>query len=196
MSIYDGDIIEKNGHKYRVNIEADQDMGAPWEEHDGHGIVSGWTTRDKGAGEWVLCADRGSKRFYDFAGTMKLARKDGWGLNDEAKAGLAARTGKTVAELTEGEITAESVRRDYEYLKGWCNNDWHWCGVIVTDITDDEYAPNDYSNALWGIGNSDRGIYLEEIAHELIGEHECHHAEQEKQTRIENRFQDALNCGI
>lgn len=31
------EIIERNGKRYRVRIERDEDMGDPWKEHDGHG---------------------------------------------------------------------------------------------------------------------------------------------------------------
>lgn len=71
--------FEYSGHKFRVTAYHDDCMGAPWEEHDGHGIISDWTTRDKAPGELVLASDRGSNRYYDFAETVKIARRDGWG---------------------------------------------------------------------------------------------------------------------
>ena len=63
---------------FAVKVEQDNDGQAPWEKSEGHGVVSEWGTRDKRAGELVLNTDRGSKRFYDFAETMKIARRDGW----------------------------------------------------------------------------------------------------------------------
>ena len=71
------DKIERNGRTFKVTIDRD-DMGPPWEEHDGHGPVSDWTTRDKRPGEMVLHQDGRSRRYYDFAGAVVLARKDGW----------------------------------------------------------------------------------------------------------------------
>jgi hypothetical protein len=179
------DTIQLNGRTYRIDVEPDQDMRAPWEEHDGHGIVSDWVTRDKHAGEWLLHSDRHSKRFYDFEATMKLAKADCWGLGDERLAALTAKLGRAP---TKGEITAEAVRHDYEYLRGWCNDEWHWVGVCVTDITDDIHAETSYAYALWGIGSED-DEYIKETAQDL--------AEQAyREYAIENRFSDAMACGI
>ncbi|WOD17183.1 hypothetical protein [Paraburkholderia kirstenboschensis] len=36
----------------------------------------------------VLTKDRDSRRYYDVQETMKIARRDGWGLSDEEKAAL------------------------------------------------------------------------------------------------------------
>ena len=69
--------ITINGREYQVEIVPDEFHGLPWEENDGHGIVSEWTSRDKRAGELVLNSNRGSKRFYDYAGTLKIAKRDG-----------------------------------------------------------------------------------------------------------------------
>ena len=67
------------GKPFAFKIERDDSMGPPWEEHDGHGDVSEWTSRGKAPGELVLSEDRGSFRYYDFAGACKIARRDGWG---------------------------------------------------------------------------------------------------------------------
>jgi hypothetical protein len=177
--------IELNSRTYRIDTPDDQDMGAPWNEHDGHGIVSDWVTRDKHAGEWLLSSDRHSKRFYDHAATMKKAKAEGWGLGADRLATLTAKLGRTP---TKGEITAESVRFDFEYLSGWANDNWHWCGVVVTDITDDKDAPIDYTFALWGIGSEDDD-FIEETAQDL--------AEQAYRAyAVEHRFRDAMACGV
>jgi len=78
---YDWTTFEHAGLTFRAKIERDDDMGAPWDEHDGRGPVSDWTTRDKLPGELVLSEDRRgrSKRFYDFAEACRIARKEGWG---------------------------------------------------------------------------------------------------------------------
>ena len=74
------------GVSYVARIEEDLDHGAPWIEEEGHGEVSDFERRDKAPGELVLCGDgRGrlgtdsARRFYDFAGTCKIARREGWG---------------------------------------------------------------------------------------------------------------------
>jgi len=208
----DGDIeertIEGRTYRVRINVQDDTDMGAPWEEHDGHGPVSDWTTREKHPGERLLNSDRGSKRYYDVAEANRIAKRDGWGLTEEHKAALIARLVKprvvrrpvgkaTVTHrfgglkqdhhratetvtipgrdpnkpLTSGEIRAEAVRRDFEHLRGWATDQWHWVGVIVTLLGDDEDMDDliavDYTHALWGVEDSDPS-YVREVADDLI----------------------------
>ena len=124
-----GAISLPNGCTLNVRTEYDDTMGQPWEEHDGHGPVSELTTRDKRAGERVLCTDRSSKRYYDFAEAMRIARRDGWGLTKEKLAALERGMGR---KATKGEIFAAAVESDFEHLRSWCADEWHWIGVIVT----------------------------------------------------------------
>lgn len=163
------DIITLNGRDYTVSTEYDDCMGAPWEEHDEHGIVSEWTTRAKRAGEWVLNSYRSSHRYYDVTATLEKARAEGWGLGDEARAELAAKLGR---DPTSREITAEAVRRDFEYLRGWCNNEWCWVFVRV-DAPDGDYK------TLCGL-QSDDAAYIAECAQELA--EQLHAAWDDKQT--------------
>jgi len=236
----DGDVIEKGGYRFRVNIEDDDSGEAPWERDDGHGPVSDWTSRDKLPGERVLNTDHGRKRYYDVAEATRIAKRDCWGLGPEAKAELVKRLAQTrkvrvrIGEpvvdtkfgglekvyrvqtevrdvpgrdpnkpLTPGEITAEAVRLDYEFLRGWCNDDWRYVGVIVThlpDNMDDDEVEIDYRFALWGI-ESDADDYIEETAHELIDE--CirvleHEAEQERIEAEEDAYwaaRDVMTLG-
>lgn len=71
--------LEVDGFTVMATIHDDPDSGPPWKEHDCHGWVTRWTSRDKAPGELVLNEDHGSRRFYDFAGAVRLARRDGWG---------------------------------------------------------------------------------------------------------------------
>lgn len=115
-----GEIIKlPDGYTAIVRMDYDADFGAPWENCDGHGIVSEWTSRDKKPGEFVLSEDsRGrSKRFYDFAQSVKIARRDGW---DTAPYGQG----------TNGERAHRAAMADFEYLRAWCRDDWHY--VIVS----------------------------------------------------------------
>ncbi len=52
----DGDTVEveHEGFTLRATVHRDDDMREPWREHDGHGIVSEWTSRDKRPGERIL----------------------------------------------------------------------------------------------------------------------------------------------
>ena len=149
--------FEHAGRQYKAEIHADESMGPPWEEHDGHGIVSDWTTRDKAPGELVLATDGRSRRFYDFSGSCARARAEGWdsapyNTGQESKAAQAAK----------------AARADYEYLRAWCADEWSWCGVVVVPLCDCCGAADESrSESLWGIDSSDGGAYLQEVAREL-----------------------------
>ena len=43
--------FEHRGRTFTMAIEHDAGLGEPWKEHDGHGIVSEWTTRSPEEGE-------------------------------------------------------------------------------------------------------------------------------------------------
>ena len=156
----DGDTFEHKGRTYRVEFPYDDSHGAPWEECDGHGVVSDWTTRDKAPGERVLVSDRSSKRYYDIAETMRIAKRDGWGLGNDKLADLAQALGRMP---TKKEIIAKAVENDFEYLRSWCNAEWHYCGAIVTHNDSGE------TESLWGIEDNAYD-YLAEVAHDLADE--------------------------
>lgn len=150
---YDSFTFEHDGREFLARIYIDHDYGAPWEESDMHGSVSDWTGRDKKPGELVLSVDGRTKRFYDYAGAMRTAKADGWGTGDGPREGE-----------TPGQYRHRAVMADFEFLRGWCNHDWHWCGVSVCLITDDDGEPyEDFGHALWGI-ESNAGDYLREVA--------------------------------
>ena len=150
--------IEQNGKTYRVEFIFDSDTGAPWKEHDGHGIVSDWESRDKKPGEVVISEDRGSKRFYDVDETTRIAKRDGWGVSDT-----------DTSKMTPAQITALAVRRDLERMRDWCNDVWHWCGVSVFPLTEDGDELRSKTESLWGI-ESDAGEYFDEVISELIAQ--------------------------
>jgi hypothetical protein len=189
MDMYSGQTfeVEAMGFTFRARIEADCGMGEPWKEHDGHGVVSDWTTRDKRPGEIVLASERRSRRYYNVQETMKLARRDGWGLGDDDKASLLERLRRTrVAQpgaggryilqelpgpwkpLTRAEITVEAVRRDFEQLRRWCDDQWHWVGLVVELLDADGDAVDGVSDSLWGM-ESDADDCLRETAREMAG---------------------------
>lgn len=146
------DLTIELGHGYRaeVTVERDQDMGEPWKEHDGHGPVSEWTTRDKAPGERLLCVDHSHKRYYDFAEAVRIAKREGWDAPPY-------KTG------TKAQQAARAAEADYERLRGWCNDQWHWTGVCVTvfDRHDAEIA----DDSVWGVESD--GDYWEVLAREM-----------------------------
>lgn len=188
-----------------ARIVADDDHGAPWDECDGHGPVSDWTSRDKLPGEIVLNDDRASKRFYDMQEACRIARRDQWGSLHPYKLELtrqrggawiatakASRYGKgsdasdiiskprrdinrAIREVYAAHratfpsaraYAANAARADYEYLRAWCNDDWHYVGVIVTASRNGIELGE---ASLWGIESSDSS-YLLETANELADE--------------------------
>lgn len=137
-------------HTIRIDWFADPDMGPPWEEHDGHGIVSDWERRKKGSGERILSSDGGSHRFYDFKETLAKATTEQWGLSEEATDALARKLGHPP---TDREVTVEAVEKDFRYLADWCADKWEWVGYKVTlEGPDDEQVPMPpHEGSLWGI---------------------------------------------
>jgi len=168
--LYDGDTFEHEGHTFRFQCKHDEDMQEPWKEHDGHGIISDWTHRDKRAGERVLVQDRygRAKQYYDIAATIQQATKDGWGISEKSEQELETRLGR---KPTKREIIAESVEQDYQRMRAWCHDEWHWCGVVVTMIEDiNGDAVENIDASVWGIDGDDQTEYLTETAYELADE--------------------------
>ena len=168
--------LEIGRESFTVNIYHDPNMGAPGKEHDGHGIVSDWTSRVKGPGELILHTDGRSRRYYDVQATTKLARRDGWGLGEWDTQELARKLGRTPKP---GDIVAESVARDFEYLRAWCNDEWQWVGVEVT------HDKTETSDSLWGV--EDSASFADETAREMaesiLHDIRCTRAKRGRQTR-------------
>lgn len=143
--------IEVNGRQFGVRVERDEFMGEPWKEHDGHGIVSEWTTRPKRPGERILIQNRDSRRYYDVAATLAIAKREGWGT-----AGTEGLTGKAKA--------AKAVDADFEFIRGWCADEWEWVVVEVWPI--DEHRKRTGESQYLG-GVESLGDYWLEVATEL-----------------------------
>lgn len=144
--------IRVRGFDLVFRVERDDDMGPPWEEHDGHGVVSDWTTRDKRPGERVLAADGRSKRYYDVQASVEIAKRDGW---DAPPYGG-----------TSGEKAARAVASDFDHLKRWCDDEWYWCCIIVS-VSKNGVMLDEYAASLGGV-DSDSEDYHVEVANEMI----------------------------
>jgi hypothetical protein len=112
--------------------------------------------------------ERGYLLLYDYAATVKLARKDEWGPSHAKGCPYRYVDGKLrgckcdVRTLKPGERAARAARQDYERLRAWCRQDWGYIGVIVRDVKTGEHA------SLWGIESD--GDYWREVAVELADE--------------------------
>lgn len=143
-----GQTIELDGFTITARTERDDDATPPWKREDGHGEVLEWTSRDKKAGELTLYTGR----YYDFAGAVKMARRDGWGITSPPEG------------ATKRQIAALAAREDFERLRRWCNDDWSYVGVVVTVSARGVELG---SASFWGI-ESDACDYLLDVANELL----------------------------
>lgn len=141
------------GLTFRATVRYDEGMREPWKEHDGHGIVSDWVSRDKRARERVLKSDGQWKRYYDFAGSVAIALKDGWGGEGRTKR----------------EKAADAVDRDYKRLKAWCDDEWYWVYVTVGLLDVEGHAVPGYHESLGGM-ESDDEEGIKNAAEELAGD--------------------------
>lgn len=158
--VCDGDTItcRAKGFTVTARVERDDDMGEPWKEHDGHGPVSDWTRRDKRPGERVLIEDRGSRRYYDFAEAVKIARRDGWNAEPYSDTETA------------GERAAKAAEADFRNLKAWCNDEWWWA-VVVLSVSKGGVEIDDCAACLGGVAvNCGDNDYLTTVANELLPE--------------------------
>lgn len=155
-----GDMItcEKDGFIATARIADNRDMDPPWENSDGHGPVTGWLSRAKNSGERVLSSDHGRHRYYNFAEAVKLAKRNGWGYKD--------------AKGTPSQIAAEAAERDFKVLKAWCDDEWTYCGIVIS-VSRNGVTLDDHAASLWGIELNFPGSaneYLTEVANELLPE--------------------------
>lgn len=157
-----GDTItcEVEGFEITARIEQDTDSGSPWDEEDGHGLISDWTSRSKRPGERVLHEERGSYRYYDIQASMAKAIREGWDC-------------ELFGQGTPRERAARAVERDFKAMRAWCNDEWYYCGVVLS-VAKNGYTLDEHAASLWGIElnypGSENNDYLTEVANDLLGE--------------------------
>ncbi len=139
----------------------DNDNGAPWEENDGHGPVREvsrpyYGRPQKKSGERFLNRDPNDSRkilyAYDWQEACRLARKDGW----------------NTAPHDAPYPVARAVQADFDYLRGWLEDEWWYCGIGVS-LTRDDDDDDFYSHALWCV-ESNCADHHEEVIKDLAGE--------------------------
>lgn len=148
---------QQAGFRFRVVCHHDYAIGAPWDEFDGYGIVSRWTSRPKRPGEMILNSDRSSHRYYDFQATIQIARRDNWGC------------WKNYPTTTErGSALVKAVMDDFNNLRDWCNGGWNYMGIEVFPLLNTGDEARSMSRSLWGIESCVPESYHEEIIGDLI----------------------------
>lgn len=150
--------FEYKGRTFAVALEPDEEQAPPWEDGDGRGIVSEWVTRAKRPGERVLHHDRRSYRYYDMQATMAKARAEGWPVS-----GHGDKTARQRAAL--------AVEADFEHMRRWCNDQWHYVSLVVTLLegNDDDGWTEGPGASLWGL-ESDDYDHHEEMREQLADE--------------------------
>jgi len=154
MTMINSRTFDRDGFTWKVSTHVDESMGAPWNESDGHGIVSEWERRAKRPGEVIIAKDHGACIFYNVQSTQALAVRDGWSV-----AGASGMSRRAAA--------AAAVREDVRRMRAWCADEWCYVGIIVERIRESGREVCTVTESLWGI-ESDSGDYLAEVAEELM----------------------------
>jgi len=95
------------------------------------------------------------KRFYDLAEAVRIAKRDGWDT-------------EPYGTRKPGERAHAAAMADYDRMRQWCTDQWHYCGIVVT-LLDADGRPDSVDASLWGF-ESDSPDYHEEVIGELIQE--------------------------
>lgn len=143
--------IERDGLRFKVITEQDNDADGPWVDY-GHGPVRSTHVRShngysvKRGGELRLNKDGA---LYDYQEACKIALRDGW-------SGCKTR-----------EEAAQAARDDYEHLRAFVNGEWSYLGVIVT-LLDVDGNETDAVQSLWRV--DENGSEVDSVASDLVGQ--------------------------
>lgn len=140
MIAYHTEIMRFEGVDVKVSYYFDDDSEPPWEHCDGHGPVRRGEAHhpgrsDKHPGErplnnpgWHQC-----QYYYDWRQACRLARRDGWNAEPYDAPNRVLR----------------SVQSDFDFLRGWVNDDWQYVGVEVQVVDENGDLVGD-CDACWG----------------------------------------------
>ena len=162
------------GFDFMVEIKNDADHEAPWDDGDNNGIVFNRRGK-KHPSERIIHNDGTNLTLYDWQGTIAKAEVEGWGLYPEAEQKLAQSLGHMP---TKRQIVEAAVARDYEMMRSWCNNEWHYVGVVVR--LPDEWGGREES--VWGIPDNDTDV-INEVRNELADSLITHISQFEREMR-------------
>ena len=179
MIYYNGDTIERDGHKFTVNFPLDEIVGKPWEDGDVQGIVDFQVSRPKKPGERVLFSDRRHyKTFFDWQGTVKKAREQGWGIDLHRLSAWAARIGRQPTKRMIAEAAAED---NFKWMRRWMREEWEYVGIQIS-------TKDGVIDTHWGY-DTDGKEYLsrevDRIIDSLVGDYKQLDADNEEIARQE-----------
>jgi len=160
MHAYDiQDYRDADGCTFRAEYHDDTAHPPPWAEpaYSGTPLVSAWTNRTKRAGETVLCVSHGQRRYYDLSAATRRARADNWG---------NWQGGSTPHER--GQRLQDAVMADYARMRDWCNDLWHYMGIVAFPLTADGDELRSKSHSIWGIESNSAPAYLQQQTEWLL----------------------------
>lgn len=138
----------------------DDGMAPIWKEHDGHGVVSDWTTREKAPGERVLHTDGKSHLLYDVQASQAKALAQGWD----------AVPYNTDGRETPRQQAAKAVAADFDNLQKWCDGSRYFC-VLRVVVLETDGTESEIDTYLGGVeAGDDMDDYLIEHAKEMGSE--------------------------
>lgn len=163
---YHSEIIEREGFRFRAEIFYDTDHEAPWDDGDGNGIViepeRHYTKKPGHRPLWS--SDRNDKWFFDWQGTVKKAREEGWGIDPKFIPMLTEKLGHPP---TKGEIAVIGAQSEYDRFRAWLRGDWWYCGVTLTLLSDDpdedDAVDTDYGHSIRGVED---GFYVTKLGYD------------------------------
>jgi len=146
--LYDTKIVKYKGRQYRTTFPYDDDHPKPWVGDDGRGIVHSTSFHaDKRPGWRPLPGYGDTAKWFDWAGTIKKAKEEDWGLSAKDRAALAAELG---ADPTPGQIIERAVQKEYDFLLAYMQNNWYYVGIEVTLLNEDGEPDESLQDTCWG----------------------------------------------
>ena len=137
----------KNGLKYNVRWFYDHDMGSPLDNSDMHGVTErmDWNPTNAEQLEQHIvdyeCEVEEIARLTLMRQLTRPSNRYDSGLYYDVLTSL--NNAKTEWGCKTHEECVAAVERDFAYLKGWYDDDWHWLTIGVAPLDDDGQAIED-----------------------------------------------------
>lgn len=126
-----------------------------------------------GFGLFVMEGDSITCDVGRFKATARVYRDDSNDKPDERDDGFWPSRNKDAAGYVNPAKFDEEQAKAERVMAAWKNDEWFYCGVVVTVECEGVQLTGQYGNALWGVecnypdGNND---YLRTVANELLDE--------------------------